>query len=119
MRCSRVLSLNSAAPPHYPCLLQMALVAQDDTLVPTLTVAECLTYAALLHLPAHLGPEAIQARTHACSQAKPVFPLLRDDAAPCIVHTALASTLSNTTLTATLELRPVAFLSLCRLRCGG
>ena len=41
-------------------MLQVAFVPQDDTLLPTLTVAECLTYSALLRLPISLTPEQVQ-----------------------------------------------------------
>ena len=38
-------------------LLQIAYVAQDDTLLPTLTVEECVRYSAILRLP---GASAVQ-----------------------------------------------------------
>ena len=41
--------------------MQMAFVPQDDNLLGTLTVAECLTYSALLRLPSSLTPEQVQA----------------------------------------------------------
>lgn len=35
---------------------------QEDALLSTLTVAECLTYSALLRLPRHIKPEQLQVR---------------------------------------------------------
>jgi len=40
-------------------------VPQDDTLLATLTPAECLTYHALLRLPTHLSPGQVQVSTQA------------------------------------------------------
>lgn len=41
-------------------MLQVAFVPQEDNLLSTLTVAECITYSALLRLPSTLSPEQIQ-----------------------------------------------------------
>ena len=46
----------------------VAFVPQDDTLLPTLTVEECLRYSALLRLPAAAGPEEVAARVAGAMQ---------------------------------------------------
>lgn len=43
-----------------PRAAQVAFVPQEDALLSTLTVAECLTYSALLRLPRHVKPEQLQ-----------------------------------------------------------
>lgn len=54
--------LLDGAPLNSALRRKVAFVPQDDTLLPTLTVAECLTYSALLRLPTSLTPEQVQAQ---------------------------------------------------------
>lgn len=58
--CVPTATLDALAPARHSPFTQVAFVPQDDTLLSTLTVAECLTYSALLRLQATLTPKQIQ-----------------------------------------------------------
>ncbi|KAK9811462.1 hypothetical protein WJX72_004287 [[Myrmecia] bisecta] len=59
-RITGSISMDGAA--HDTC--QVAHVPQDDFLLPTLTVSECLRYSALLRLPGSVTAHDVQRRVH-------------------------------------------------------